>query len=130
MALWQKAGIKPSGPWYNIFEKGSTGNVPTLQYTDQTEAYTVIDRATFLSIKDKIKLIILVEKDEALLNFMSLIPVNPNKFSKANYLDSMLFVKWLTAPEKGRRSSCLEGDKCRAPLFPQLKVGRQARRQG
>ena len=128
MALWQKAGIKPSGPWYNIFEKGATGNVPTLQYTDQKEAYTVIDRATFLSIKDKIKLIILVEKDEALLNFMSLIPVNPNKFSKANYSDSMLFVKWLTSPEKGQKIIRDFGkDKYGAPLFfPNSKEWRQA----
>ncbi len=128
MALWQKAGIKPSGPWYNIFEKGSTGNVPTLQYTDQKEAYTVIDRATFLSIKDKIKLIILVEKDEALLNFMSLIPVNPNKFPKANYADSMLFVKWLTSPEKGQKIIRDFGkDKYGAPLFfPNSKEWRQA----
>jgi tungstate transport system substrate-binding protein len=128
MALWQKAGIKPSGPWYNIFEKGSTGNVPTLQYTDQKEAYTVIDRATFLSIKDKIKLIILVEKDEALLNFMSLIPVNPNKFPKVNYADSMLFVKWLTSPEKGQKIIRDFGkDRYGAPLFfPNSKEWRQA----
>jgi tungstate transport system substrate-binding protein len=128
MALWQKSGIKPSGPWYNIFEKGATGNVPTLQYTDQKEAYTVIDRATFLSIKDKIKLIILVEKDEALLNFMSLIPVNPNKFPKANYADSMLFVKWLTSPEKGQKIIRDFGkDKYGAPLFfPNSKEWRQA----
>jgi tungstate transport system substrate-binding protein len=77
MALWEKAGVKPSGAWYNLFEKGATGNVPTLEYADQKEGYTVMDRATFLTLNDKIKLVILVEKDEALLNFMSLIPVNP-----------------------------------------------------
>ncbi len=54
MELWEKAGIKPSGPWYVIYEKGSEGNVPTLRYTDQKEAYTVIDRATYLSLKDQI----------------------------------------------------------------------------
>ena len=63
MDLWKNAGIKPSGSWYQVFEKGSTGNVPTLQYTDQKAAYTVIDRATFLTLKDKIKLVVLVEKD-------------------------------------------------------------------
>jgi tungstate transport system substrate-binding protein len=77
MQLWEKAGIKPSGSWYVIYEKGAEGNVPTLRYTDQKEAYTVIDRATVLSLKDQIKLVVLVEKDEALLNYISLIPVNP-----------------------------------------------------
>jgi tungstate transport system substrate-binding protein len=103
MELWEKAGMKPSGSWYVIYEKGSEGNVPTLRYTDQREAYTVIDRATFLSLKDQIKLVVLVEKDEALLNYISLIPVNPKKFSKVNYEDTKTFAKWLTSPEKGQK---------------------------
>jgi tungstate transport system substrate-binding protein len=103
MQLWEKAGIKPSGSWYVIYEKGAEGNVPTLRYTDQREAYTVIDRATVLSLKDQIKLVVLVEKDEALLNYISLIPVNPQKFPRANYEDGMVFVRWLTSPEKGQK---------------------------
>ena len=102
MDLWQKAGIKPQGAWYMIYEKGSEGNVATLKYADQQEAYTFIDRATYLSLKDQIKLHILVEGDEALLNFISLIPVNPAKFPNVNNKDAMTFVKWLTSPAKGQ----------------------------
>lgn len=127
MELWKAAGINPSGAWYQVFEKGSTGNVPTLQYTDQKAAYTVIDRATFLTLKDKIKLVVLVEKDEALLNFISLIPVNPQKFPKVNYQDTMVFVKWLTAPDKGQKIIRDFGkDKYGSPLFfPNSKEWRQ-----
>jgi tungstate transport system substrate-binding protein len=100
--LWKKAGVKPEGPWYVIYEKGSEGNVPTLKYTDQHASYTVIDRATYLSLKDQIKLVILVEGDEALLNFISLIPVTPARFPKVNAQDTMTFVQWLTSPEKGQ----------------------------
>jgi tungstate transport system substrate-binding protein len=103
MQLWDKAGIKPSGPWYILYEKGAEGNVPTLRRTDQKEAYTVIDRATVLSLRGQIKLAVLVEKDDTLLNYMSLIPVNPKKFPRANYEDAMVFVRWLTSPEKGQR---------------------------
>jgi tungstate transport system substrate-binding protein len=103
MQLWEKAGIKPSGPWYVIYEKGAEGNVPTLRYTDGKNAYTVIDRATYLALKGQIKLAVLVEKDEALLNYMTLIPLNPKKFPRANYEDAMIFVKWLTSPEKGQK---------------------------
>ena len=103
MELWQKAGIKPSGSWYVVYEKGSAGNAPTLRYTNEKNAYTVIDRATFLTIKNEIKLVVLVEKDEALLNFISLIPVNPKKFARVNYDDAMTFVKWLTDPGKGQK---------------------------
>jgi tungstate transport system substrate-binding protein len=90
MELWQKAGIKPSGPWYMVYEKGSEGNLPTLRYTDQRGAYT------------EIKLAVLVEKDEALINCISLIPVNPAKFPRVHHDEAMLFVKWLTSPEKGQ----------------------------
>ena len=128
MNLWKLAGVKPSGSWYQVFEKGSAGNVATLQYTDEKTAYTVIDRATFLTLKDKIKLVVLVEKDEALLNFITLIPVSPQKFPKANYTDSMRFVKWLTSPEKGQKIIRDFGkDKYGAPLFfPNSKEWRQA----
>jgi tungstate transport system substrate-binding protein len=118
MELWNKAGLKPSGSWYVVYEKGAEGNAPTLRYTDQKEAYTVIDRATFLTLKDQIKLVVLVEKDEALLNYITLIPVNPKKFSKVNYEDTMTFVKWLTSPEKGQRIIRDFGkDKYGSPLF-------------
>lgn len=103
MELWQKAGIKPQGSWYYTCPRGAEGNVPTLRHTDKMEAYTFIDRATVLAMQKEIKLIVLVEKDEALLNYMSLIPVNPQKFPKVNYGDVMVFVKWLTSPEKGQK---------------------------
>lgn len=118
MELWAKAGIKPSRTWYKIYEKGAEGNVPTLRYTDQQQAYTVIDRATYLSIKDQIKLAILVEKDEALLNYITLILVNAKKFPRVNAKDVKIFVKWLTAPEKGQKIIRIFGkDKYGAPLF-------------
>lgn len=100
--LWEKAGVKPAGSWYHVYEKGSLGNAPTLKFTDEKGAYTVIDRATVLAVAKEIKLVVLVEKDEALLNFISLIPVNPKKFPRVNNEDAMLFVKWLTAPDKGQ----------------------------
>jgi len=118
MELWGKAGIKPSGSWYVIYEKGAMGNVPTLRYTDEKNAYTVIDRATVLSLKDQIKLTVLMEKDDALLNYMTLIPVNPQKFPKTNYQDAMVFIKWLTSPEKGQKIIRDFGkDKYGDPLF-------------
>ena len=118
MVLWEKAGLKPSGSWYTIFEKGFAGNAPTLRFTDQKKAYTVIDRATFLAIKNEIKLDILVEKDNVLLNYITLIPVNPKKFPKVNYEDTMIFVKWLISPDKGQAVIKEFGkDKYGNPLF-------------
>jgi tungstate transport system substrate-binding protein len=130
MELWGKAGIKPSGSWYVIYEKGAEGNAPTLLYTDSKSAYTVIDRATLLTLKNQIKLVVLVEKDEALLNYISLIPVNPKKFPKVNYEDTMKFVKWLTNPKKGQKIIRDFGkDKYGSPLFfPNSKEWREKQR--
>ncbi len=102
MELWEMSGLKPGGPWYKVYEKGNEGNAATLKYTDQQGAYTFIDRATFLSLQKNIKLVILVENDEALLNFISLIPVNPAKFPKVHHQEAMAFVTWLTAADKGQ----------------------------
>ncbi|MBP1711409.1 MAG: ABC-type tungstate transport system, solute-binding protein [Deltaproteobacteria bacterium] len=118
MDLWKNAGIKPEGSWYVVYEKGSEGNAPTLKYTDQQAAYTVIDRATYLSLKDSIKLIILVEGDEALLNYISLIPVNQAKCAGVNKKDTIKFVKWMTSPAKGQKIIRDFGkDKYGSPLF-------------
>jgi len=118
MDLWKKAGITPAGSWYEVYAKGSEGNAPTLKYTDQKGAYTFMDRATYLSLQKSIKLAILVEKDEALLNFISVIPVNQKKFPKANYKDAMKFVQWLTSPEKGQKVIVDFGiDQYGSPLF-------------
>lgn len=128
MELWGKAGIKPSDAWYNVYAKGTEGNVPTLRYADQQKAYTVIDRATFLTLQKEIKLVVLVEKDEALLNYISVIPVSPKKFPKVNYEATMKFVKWLTSPEKGQLIIRDFGkDKYGSPLFfPNSKEWKEA----
>lgn len=118
MDLWGKAGIKPSGPWYQVYEKGAEGNGPTLKYTSQQGAYTVIDRATVLAMKDQISLVVLVEGDEAMLNYISLIPVSQKKFPQVNATDTMRFVDWLTDPQKGQLIIRDFGkDKYGAPLF-------------
>jgi tungstate transport system substrate-binding protein len=118
MIIWEKADLKPSGPWYKVYEKGHTGNAPTLKYTDEQKAYSVIDRATFLTLQKSIKLVVLVEHDEILLNFISLIPVNPEKFPTVKYKEAMTFINWLTAPDKGQLIVRDFGkDKFGSPLF-------------
>jgi tungstate transport system substrate-binding protein len=118
MELWDKAGLKPAGAWYRIYEKGSDGNVSTLRFASASGSYTLIDRATYLSIQKEIKLEILAEGDEALLNRISLIPVNPQKFPRVNHEDVALFVRWLTSPTKGQKIVAEYGkDRFGAALF-------------
>jgi tungstate transport system substrate-binding protein len=95
LEVWKKAGIEPQGAWYNVFDQGSKGNAPTLAFTNEKQAYTIMDRATYITMKSKIMLQILVERDDILLNYITLIPVNPAKFPQARYTDTMQFVDWL-----------------------------------
>jgi tungstate transport system substrate-binding protein len=127
MDLWAKAGLTPKGTWYSVYEKGAEGNVPTLLFTDQKSAYTVIDRATYLTIKDKIKLAVLVEGDEVLINHISLIPINPQKCTRVYNQDTMAFVKWLVDQDKGQKIIETFGkDKYGMPLFfPESKAWKE-----
>jgi len=118
MDLWAKADLKPAGAWYTVYEKGADGNGPTLRYTNEKKAYTVIDRATYLSLQKEIALAVLVEGDEAMLNFISVIPVNPEKVARVNAADAAAFASWLTAADKGQAIIRDFGkEKFGAPLF-------------
>lgn len=74
--LWEMAGDQPSGDWYLAVGQGM-GVV--LRIADDKEAYTLTDRGTYLAYKDKMKLRVQFENDEALFNPYHVIMVNPEK---------------------------------------------------
>ena len=99
MELWKKAGIEPAGPWYVTYEKGAEGNAPTTRHADLRQAYILMDRATYLTLKKEISLQVLVEKDSDLLNYIAVIRMNPVKFPKANAQGARAFADWLVSDE-------------------------------
>ncbi len=97
LALWSSASVGPaiSKPaWY--LESGQ-GMGATLTIANQKGAYTLTDRATYLANKAKLKLDILVEKDNSLLNVYHVITVNPAKWPNVNYAGAVAFSKWITS---------------------------------
>jgi tungstate transport system substrate-binding protein len=117
LEVWKKAGIDPQGAWYDVFAQGSKGNAPTLAYTNEKQAYTIMDRATYITMKPKITLQILVERDDILLNYMTLIPVNPAKFPQVRHAEAMQFVEWLQGREAQTIIRDFGKDKYGEPLF-------------
>ncbi|MBN2654221.1 MAG: substrate-binding domain-containing protein [Nitrospirae bacterium] len=99
LEIWNRAGITPVGAWHIISDYGSKSTTATLLDADSKQAYTIIDRSTYIPIKSKIKLQVLVEKDDLLLNYITLIPVNPAKFPQVNYNAAMKFIEWLQSKE-------------------------------
>ncbi len=125
MELWQAAGIKPEGGWYSVFAKGAEGNSKTLQYVDEQKGYTIMDRATYITMKKDIKLQVLVERDESMLNYISLIPVNPTKFPAVKNADAIKFVEWVTSEEGQKIIRDFGKDKYGEPLFfPNSSAGK------
>jgi len=126
LELWEAAGIKPSGNWYQIYKLGASGNAPTLLYTDEQKAYTVMDRATYITNKDKIKSKVLVENDELLLNYITLIPVNQAKFPKIDAESTKAFIQWLVSEEGQKIVKEFGKDKYGEPLFfPNSPAGKK-----
>ena len=117
LEVWKKARIEPGGEWYVVFEQGSKGNAPTLAYTNERQAYTIMDRATYITMKAKITLQVLVERDEVLLNYMTLIPVNPAKFPQVNHKGALQFIKWLQGKEAQTIIRDFGKEKYGGPLF-------------
>lgn len=114
--LWQAAGIKPAGDWYKVYDKGSAGNRGTLLYTNSQRAYTIIDRATYITCRSEIELALLVEKDKLLLNFITVIPVDFNKLP-VNYDGANSFVQWLVSSEGQRVIRDFGRERYRESLF-------------
>ena len=117
MEVWEQAGINPKGEWYDLFVEGSKGNRPTTLYTNQRNAYTLMDRATYLTVKDEISLEPLVEGDNILLNFIAVIAVNPEKVPGANLVAAKAFMDWLTGTEAQEIIKTFGVDVYGQPLF-------------
>jgi tungstate transport system substrate-binding protein len=117
LEIWQKAGITPQGEWYIVYAEGVRGNAATLTYANEKQAYTVMDRATFITMKTKITLQVLVERDEILLNYMTLIPVNPARFPEVNHTGALQFIEWLQGKDAQTIIRDFGKDKYGEPLF-------------
>ena len=115
--LWEKAGIKPAGPWYVTFERGAEGNAPTTRYAEQRQAYVLMDRATYLILKKEITLQALVEKDPDLLNYIAVIRMNPAKFPRTNAAGAKAFLDWLVSEEAQRLIESFEKGRYGESLF-------------
>lgn len=92
-SVWTKAEITPEGKWYVSAGQGM-GEVLTM--ADEQQAYTLSDRATYLTRKQAgLNLDVLVEGDKALFNPYGVIAVNPakNPAIKADLANQ--FIDWI-----------------------------------
>jgi tungstate transport system substrate-binding protein len=98
LALWKSAGIDPAGTKAAWYTESGQGMGATLTIASEKFAYTLTDRATFLSNQANLQLEILVEKDNALLNVYHVITVDPAKWPKVNYEGATAFLNFMVDP--------------------------------
>lgn len=100
LSIWKEAGVDPGGKWYLQIGKGMGD---TLVQADRMGAYTLSDRGTYLSMKDKIDLEIFVQGpvkggDPVLMNPYGVIAVNPAKYTSVNYSMAIAYIGFVTSP--------------------------------
>ncbi|XDB00122.1 extracellular solute-binding protein [Sulfitobacter sp. LCG007] len=99
LALWKQSGVDPtvaSGDWYR--ETGS-GMGATLNAATGMGAYTLTDRATWISFGNKGDYTVAVEGDKKLFNQYGIILVNPEKHANVKAALGQQFVDWVISPE-------------------------------
>jgi len=88
LSIWKSAAIEPAGDWYVAAGQGM-GDV--LKMASEMQAYTLSDRATYLSLKSTLDLEVVVEGDSALFNQYGVIPVT----DATNAGGAQAFADWI-----------------------------------
>ena len=98
LELWQDIGLE-SIKFKNWYKKIGQGMGATLNMTNSLKAYTLSDRATWLSFINKINLKILFEGDKKLLNQYSVILLNQKNRRNKDSKCGENFVNWILSNE-------------------------------
>ncbi|MFC0107337.1 substrate-binding domain-containing protein [Kibdelosporangium aridum] len=106
--LWQQAGIKPTGSWYRSTGQGMGA---TLRVAAETSAYTLTDRATYLTQKPALD--VLNEGDKALLNIYHVIEMTKKAGERVQPDGAKAFADWMV----GAKAQQMIGDFGDGKLF-------------
>ncbi len=110
MNIWDATGITAPGPWYLSVGQGM-GEVLTM--ASEVEAYTLADRGTYLAMRERLELDVLVEGDERLFNPYGVIVVT----GAANLEGARAFASWIVSAEGQEIIRTFGVDMYGEPLF-------------
>jgi len=100
LRIWNKdLGIdieNDRGPWYTSIGQGMGA---ALHMAAASHGYVLSDRGTWINLKDKGDLQILVEGDNRMFNQYGVILVNPAKHPNVKQDFGQQFINWLVSPE-------------------------------
>ncbi len=114
LAIWQEAGVDPSGEsWY---QESAAGQGQTLTLASDKGAYTLVDTSTFLVFQDRLSLKSYVT-DREKPNLYSVIRVNPDRHGAVNAEAAAAFADWITSASARHLIEDFGRDKYGEPLF-------------
>lgn len=99
-AVWVSAAgkVPEKQAWY--LEAGQ-GMIATINIAAEQKGVTLTDRGTFIKYEANHKgnppLVIVYEGADALKNFYSVMAVNPNRCTNADYKGALKFIEWITS---------------------------------
>ena len=124
LSVWASLGVTPTAemPGYKALGQGMGD---TLIFANEQGAYTLADRGTYLSMKDKLPDLAVVfggntideNKDKALLNPYGVMAVNPDTHPGVKYDLALQFIKWLNSVETQQKIGDYGKDKFGQSLF-------------
>ena len=97
LALWATTGIdlaRDKGPWYREIGQGMGAALNT---AGAMNAYTISDRGTWLSFKNRGDLAVLTEGDRRLFNQYGVMLVNPARHANVKMKEGQAFIDWLVS---------------------------------
>ena len=97
-ALWAAAGVDPTGASGTWYREAGQGMGATLNTATMMEAYTLADRGTWLSMRGRLDLRILVEGDARLRNQYGVTLVSAERHPHVKAEHAQRFAEWLLSP--------------------------------
>ena len=98
LRLWADAGIDPKKQGEGWYRDTGSGMGATLNTAAGIGGYTLADRGTWLSFKNRGDLAIVVEGDKRLFNQYGVMLVNPKLHPTVKVEWGQAFIDWLTSP--------------------------------
>lgn len=116
LKIWGKdnAPDAQNDSWYISAGQGMGA---CLTMASEQQAYCLTDKATFLSMKDKLNLDIVLEEGDDMKNTYSLIAVNPDKITGLNTEGAKAFIDWMLSDEASALIAKYGEDKYGVALF-------------
>lgn len=99
LALWNAAGIDPSGDSGGWYRETGSGMGATLNVAVGMGAYVMTDRATWIAFGNKADYSIVVEGDDAMFNQYGIIQVSPKACPKVKADMGQTFIDWVLSKE-------------------------------